>query len=543
VHGSNDDEVIWVARSPYTPTRLFVNDPVQATAFSPTDFAAFGTAVRNCTGPNSGNCARYVDPDPAWLPNPPLLADPLARWIGTLDVGPNGEQPPNTGGRPRSVLYRQDFSAPPSTIASLELSWAVDDNAGDSCPLTLPPNPNPMGFYLNGTPLNVSGGSHLSESSVVLTGLNLNATNQFYAYQRDCGGVTSGLVYSAKFTVEPASITMSGLRNFDVIPPEDEDVNDFHIKLKGVDGLATNPAQIDHVYPQNVGFLKPPCDASATPPYCGWYPADILPMGNDTIISYGTGGTGVIPAGFTPHFGVELTDLGKDALEEICAYWTLDGEPVGDRNMPLSTIVDDPDGGSKVQLINQECGGGETTWVGPINAGIADRHAVLGELAADSEILEFTQPISEGFTELGPGKSVTIGEASFEMVPGTSFVLSYDVYKDADADGPGERIGTVYDAFNISGLVGDVNGSGEVDFADFLILSANFGTVVDQGCCGDLDGDGRVAFADFLILSGNFGEATSLVAVPEPSSLAGFLLIATSLSLRMRRRRRACVRT
>jgi hypothetical protein len=54
-------------------------------------------------------------------------------------------------------------------------------------------------------------------------------------------------------------------------------------------------------------------------------------------------------------------------------------------------------------------------------------------------------------------------------------------------------------------VLGDIDGSGTVDFADFLILSKNFGTAESQG---DLDCDGRVGFADFLILSAHFGRDT-----------------------------------
>lgn len=53
---------------------------------------------------------------------------------------------------------------------------------------------------------------------------------------------------------------------------------------------------------------------------------------------------------------------------------------------------------------------------------------------------------------------------------------------------------------------GDFDLNGKVEFADFLVLSANFGkqtdTTWDQG---DADGDGTIGFADFLLLSSNFG--------------------------------------
>jgi len=56
-------------------------------------------------------------------------------------------------------------------------------------------------------------------------------------------------------------------------------------------------------------------------------------------------------------------------------------------------------------------------------------------------------------------------------------------------------------------IPGDANGSGTVDFADFLALSQNYGKVDAVFADGDFNGDGTVDFADFLILSGNYGES------------------------------------
>lgn len=65
---------------------------------------------------------------------------------------------------------------------------------------------------------------------------------------------------------------------------------------------------------------------------------------------------------------------------------------------------------------------------------------------------------------------------------------------------------------------GDVDLDGQVQFSDFLALSAGFGS--EGGWAeGDVDGDGQIQFADFLSLSGNFGkpEATASLSVPEPA--------------------------
>ena len=84
---------------------------------------------------------------------------------------------------------------------------------------------------------------------------------------------------------------------------------------------------------------------------------------------------------------------------------------------------------------------------------------------------------------------------------------------------------------------GDLDGNNKVEFADFLILSGNFGEsgVGYEG--GDIDCSGDVAFADFLVLSGNFGEEVGGAAsVPEPASMT-LALIWMLCGLTLRRRR------
>lgn len=84
---------------------------------------------------------------------------------------------------------------------------------------------------------------------------------------------------------------------------------------------------------------------------------------------------------------------------------------------------------------------------------------------------------------------------------------------------------------------GDLDGNGKVEFADFLILSGNFGKAVTDHSQGDIDCGGTVDFADFLVLSGNFGrEIAGAEPVPEPSGLVLFGM--TTLLLGCIRRRR-----
>lgn len=56
-------------------------------------------------------------------------------------------------------------------------------------------------------------------------------------------------------------------------------------------------------------------------------------------------------------------------------------------------------------------------------------------------------------------------------------------------------------------LLGDADGDGEVAFADFLLLSNNFGSNSAALADGDFNDDGNVDFADFLLLAMNFGRS------------------------------------
>lgn len=85
--------------------------------------------------------------------------------------------------------------------------------------------------------------------------------------------------------------------------------------------------------------------------------------------------------------------------------------------------------------------------------------------------------------------------------------------------------------------MGDLDGSGDIAFADFLILSANFGQAATDHTTGDIDCSGDIAFADFLILSSNFGATVGgTSAVPEPTGLLPVALGLFGLSLCRRRR-------
>ena len=67
-------------------------------------------------------------------------------------------------------------------------------------------------------------------------------------------------------------------------------------------------------------------------------------------------------------------------------------------------------------------------------------------------------------------------------------------------------------------LAGDFDADGQVNFADFLVLSNNFGQEVANYVDGDIDCNGVVAFEDFLFLSANFAGGVEAESVPEPTS-------------------------
>ncbi len=85
-------------------------------------------------------------------------------------------------------------------------------------------------------------------------------------------------------------------------------------------------------------------------------------------------------------------------------------------------------------------------------------------------------------------------------------------------------------------FLGDADLNGSVEFADFLVLSDNFGRPGSWDT-GDFDVNGTVEFADFLALANNFGEVSGgLAVVPEPTSSAlSVLALCFLLSVRQTR--------
>jgi len=132
------------------------------------------------------------------------------------------------------------------------------------------------------------------------------------------------------------------------------------------------------------------------------------------------------------------------------------------------------------------------------------------------------------------------GQAAFDSPGGeTSIVYLSDVrlYNNALSGSEVAGLAGVEVSECNPNTLGDVDGSGDVAFADFLILSQNFGQTATDHTTGDIDCSGDVAFADFLVLSQNFGQTVGgAESVPEPSALGLFGISALFLGFLRRRR-------
>lgn len=158
-------------------------------------------------------------------------------------------------------------------------------------------------------------------------------------------------------------------------------------------------------------------------------------------------------------------------------------------------------------------------------------------------------PTAAAIAELNPTGSFSIASGDSVSL-GNLFVGAVEdlTLEYSTADG-GAAIGTVDYQINLGGgpvgptcedlmasrIGGDLDGNGEVAFADFLVMSTFFGQEGVGYAGGDVDCDGTVAFGDFLTLSSNFGQ-TAGAAVPEPESgLLGLVVACGLLAIRRQR--------
>ncbi len=115
-----------------------------------------------------------------------------------------------------------------------------------------------------------------------------------------------------------------------------------------------------------------------------------------------------------------------------------------------------------------------------------------------------------------------------------SGIATGDITFDLNEDGLIDIADRDFFVNNFNTIVGDFDFNRNVSFADFLILSGNFG-LAGTNSDGDADCNGTIGFADFLIMSSFFGNGVAQ-PVPEPS---GFFTVAVGLlflaSLRKKR--------
>ena len=110
--------------------------------------------------------------------------------------------------------------------------------------------------------------------------------------------------------------------------------------------------------------------------------------------------------------------------------------------------------------------------------------------------------------DLATGDRVMINQPSRTWPHGSDCTLDTAALADA-----GANLNASLEAGGF--LAGDIDLNGDVEFADFLLISSSFGGEGHYGQ-GDVDCSGNVDFADFLILSANFGKSSPAAAVPEP---------------------------
>ena len=91
------------------------------------------------------------------------------------------------------------------------------------------------------------------------------------------------------------------------------------------------------------------------------------------------------------------------------------------------------------------------------------------------------------------------GDMSFTISPDLTLTDEFDRIWHPESDYQ------IVDPNAVDDVLGDVDGNGIVEMADFLLLAENFGKETDTG---DLNGDGFVSFVDFLILAKNFGNSS-----------------------------------
>lgn len=184
-------------------------------------------------------------------------------------------------------------------------------------------------------------------------------------------------------------------------------------------------------------------------------------------------------------------------------------------------------------------------WIGRANGFGAD--GAIDDFALFDQVLTADEVASLFSLEISPADFVDSIPGDFD---GDGALTAADVDQLTQAFGEPGLPGSVFD-LDGNGTVGpedqrlwvedifgtffgDADLNKSVEFADFLLLSANFSQ--NGGWSqGDFDGSGTVEFADFLSLSENFGSSVDISAVPEPSAnTVAMLALVAVIAIRRR---------
>ena len=244
-------------------------------------------------------------------------------------------------------------------------------------------------------------------------------------------------------------------------------------------------------------------------------------------------------AGKSTSFSISATDVESDPISVAWIFGS-DAEPVMTNATNFDHVFPEP-GDYEVTVIVSDDDGGETALVqsvrvtpemvtvvdSPFEADLI----VMGEdqsfdLVLSHDVSDSLDVASVRVTNQLTGAEVTADQWNLQWIassnvlnlqlngltPGTYQITLADLIGDEvllfDGDNDGVAGGEWSGDFTVTHAA-DANLDLMVDFADFLILSRQFG---ENGVnVADFDGDGVVGFSDFILLSASFGQSKTVL--------------------------------
>ena len=140
-----------------------------------------------------------------------------------------------------------------------------------------------------------------------------------------------------------------------------------------------------------------------------------------------------------------------------------------------------------------------------MNGFVYDGWIRLGEFdpevqVAGEALLSFIQEVGSNVNAIRQRNGSVFGQVA--LAGHLARNLRFAEYFNHDDATNGEQAST-------TAVPGDANLDGNVTFADFLILSRNFGQTLVTWNHGDFDGDTIVGLSDFLVLASHFHSGNS----------------------------------